>query len=65
MTLEITMTLDDLKAYTKPWVGNKETFKLELPKGFTVLYEWYCVPSEEESFNEGVRNPADGAVGKK
>ena len=64
MTLEITMTLDDPKAYTKPWVGVKQTFKLLLPKDRTELYEWYCVPSEEESFNEGVRNPAGGVVSK-
>ena len=59
-TLEITMTLDDPKAYTKPWVGNKQTFKLQLPKGLTIVYEEYCVPSEEQSFNNGVRNPAGG-----
>jgi len=59
-TLEITMTLEDPKAYTKPWVGNKETFRLELPKDRTVLYEEYCVPSEEQTFNQGVRNPAGG-----
>jgi hypothetical protein len=60
LTLEVTMTLDDPKAYTKLWVGAKQTYKLELPKGLTVLYEWFCVPSEEESFNFGVRNPAGG-----
>jgi hypothetical protein len=60
MTLEITMTINDPMAYTKPWVGNKQTFKLALPKGTTVLYEEYCVPSEEQSFNFGVRNPAGG-----
>lgn len=59
-TLEITMTLTDPKAYTKPWVGNKQTFRLALPKGPTVLYEEFCVPSEEEKFNQGVRNPAGG-----
>jgi len=31
-----------------------------LPKGRTILYEEYCVPSEEQSFNYGVRNPAGG-----
>ena len=31
-TLEITMTIDDPKAHPLPWVGNKETFKLALPK---------------------------------
>jgi len=57
-TLEVTMTLTDAKAYTKPWVGGKQTFKLQLPKNVTVLEEVYCVPSEEESFNTLVRNPA-------
>jgi hypothetical protein len=60
MTLEITMTINDPATYTKPWVGNKQTFKLALPKGSTILYEEYCVPSEEQSFNFGVRNPAGG-----
>jgi hypothetical protein len=57
-TLEVTMTLTDPKAYQKPWVGGKQTFKLQLPKGVTVLEEAYCVPSEEQSFNANVRNLA-------
>src|SRR5579862_6074579 len=60
MTLEVTMTLDDPQAYTKTWAGTKTTFHLTLPKESTVLYEYLCVPSEEQSFNEGVRNPAGG-----
>jgi hypothetical protein len=59
-TLEITMTLTDPKAYTKPWVGNKQTYHLVLPREQTVMYEYYCAPSEEQTFNEGVRNPAGG-----
>jgi len=59
-TLIISMTLVDPKAYTKPWVGKPDTFKLALPKGLTVNYEERCVPSENESFNRGVRNPAGG-----
>ena len=35
----MTMTLDDPTAYTKPWVGNKQVFQLQLPKGLTVMYE--------------------------
>jgi hypothetical protein len=27
------------------------------------MYEDFCVPSEEESFNQGVRNPAGGVGG--
>jgi hypothetical protein len=64
MTLEITMTLDDPKAYAKPWVGRKQTYRLLLPKGLMVLDEIFCVPSEEQSFNEGVRNPAAGVASK-
>ena len=60
LTFEMTMTLDDPMAYTKPWVGNKQVFKLALPKGLTVMYEYICVPSEEQTFNNGVRNPAGG-----
>ena len=51
MTLQITMTLDDPKAYTKPWVGAPQTLKLALPKGLTVRYESYCVPSEIEKYD--------------
>jgi len=59
VTLQISMTLDDPKVYTKSWSGQK-TFKEELPKGLTVLDEGYCVPSEEQSFDEKVRDPAAG-----
>ena len=63
-TLVISMTLDDPKIYTKTWSGTK-TYKMELPKGLTVLSEWYCVPSEEESFNQNVRDPAAGLAKSK
>jgi hypothetical protein len=59
-TLELMTTIDDPKTYTTPWVANKQTFKLEMPKDRTVLLENYCVPSEEQEFNRGVRNPAGG-----
>jgi hypothetical protein len=61
-TLELTMTIDDPKTYTTPWVGNKQVFRLQLPKDRTVLYEELCVPSEEQEFNRGVRNPAGGDI---
>jgi hypothetical protein len=64
-SLEITMTLNDPKTYTKPWVGLPRPFHMLLPKDRTELDEVFCVPSEEESFNEGVRNPAGGVVSKK
>jgi hypothetical protein len=58
MTLEITMTVDDPKAYAKPWVGAKQALTLELPKGLTVRYESLCVPSEIQNYNEGIGSPA-------
>lgn len=65
MTLQVTMTLTDPKIYTKPLVSAKPlVFHLQLPKGLTELEEDYCVPSEEESFNEHVRNPAGGLTEK-
>jgi len=57
-TLELTMTLTDPKTYTKPWVSDKKMFKLE-PK--TEVAEIFCAPSEEESFNKRVRDPAGSA----
>jgi hypothetical protein len=61
MTLTETMTINDPKFYTKPWVSAKpQTFGLQLPKGVTELAEAYCVPSEEQEFNNNTRNPAGG-----
>jgi hypothetical protein len=37
----------------------------KLPKDCTELHQSSCTPSEEQSFNEGVRNPAGGVVTKK
>jgi hypothetical protein len=59
-TLEITMTLEDPKAYTKTWVGNKQTYHLVLPKEQAVMYEYYCAPSEEQTSNKGATKPAGG-----
>jgi hypothetical protein len=61
MTLSVDMILTDPRLYTKPWTNMKPmTFQLQLPKGVTELEEAYCVPSEEQSFNENLRNPAAG-----
>jgi hypothetical protein len=60
MTLEIAMTLEDPKAYVKPWAGTAQSYKLQLPKGLTILEEAFCVPSEEQSFNQKVRDAAAG-----
>jgi hypothetical protein len=65
MTLSVDMTLTDPTIYTKPWTNKKPmTYQLQLPKGLTELEEAYCVPSEEQSFNENLRNPAAGVKQK-
>ena len=56
-TLELTITLDDPTIYTKSWVSDPQIFKLEPQQG---LEEDFCVGSEEESFNQRLRNPAAG-----
>ena len=58
-TLELTMTLKDPEYYTAPWVSAKpQIFKLQLPVDRTIIGEEFCVPSEEQAFNENVRNMA-------
>jgi hypothetical protein len=56
-TLELRMTLTDPKAYTKPWVSETKTFRLD-PK--REIEELFCVPSENDDFNTRVRDPGAG-----
>jgi hypothetical protein len=53
----VTMTLTDPKAYTEPWVSDKITFV----RAKAAIFEEICAPSEENRFNDRVR---DAAVGK-
>ena len=55
-TLELNMTLTDPKTYTAPWVGDMITFVN--PK--VAIFEEICAPSEENHFNEQIRDPAVG-----
>jgi len=52
---------DDPKAYTRPWVSETKILELD-PKA--ELQESLCIASEEESFAERIRNPADGKNGR-
>jgi len=64
-TLELVMKINDPDYYTAPWVSAKpQVYKLQLPLDRTTIGEEFCVPSEEEAFNENVRNLA-GAGTKK
>jgi hypothetical protein len=60
-TLEAEMVINAPKAYTKPWVSEKKVLKL-VPKG--EIQELFCVPTEEQRFNELVRDPGSGIVKK-
>jgi hypothetical protein len=60
-TLELTMTIDAPKAYTKPWLSEKKVFRLA-PKG--EIEELFCVPTEEQRFNKLVRDPGSGVISK-
>jgi hypothetical protein len=62
MTLNDTMTITDPTVYVAPVVSKPWVFKLQLPKGVTELREEYCVPSEEESFNQNDRDRAAGTA---
>src|SRR3989440_6654615 len=63
-TLELTMKINDPDFYKAPWVSAKpQVYKLQLPVDRSIIGEEFCVPSEEEAFNENVRNLA--ATGKK
>lgn len=61
-TLELKMTIDDPKTYTRPWVSVTKTLGLiSKPEG---LDEYFCVPSEEQLFNRTIRDPAGGVIHK-
>jgi hypothetical protein len=58
--LEWTVTIDDPKMYTKPWIAmNKFPMKLENPH--KDVMEQYCSPSEMERYNKIFGDPSSGA----
>jgi hypothetical protein len=57
--LEWSVTIDDPKMYTKPWVAmNKFPMKLEDPH--EDVMEQYCSPIEMEKYNKLFGNPSSG-----
>lgn len=50
-TLELTVTIDDPKAYTKPWTP-RNSLPLKLMPPDTDLMEWICAPSEAADFKK-------------
>ena len=63
-TLELITKINDPEYYTAPWVSAKpQVFKLQMPIDRSIIGEEFCVPSEEEFFNQNIRNLA--GAGKK
>lgn len=62
--LEMTITIDDPKFYTKPWVAlDKLPLRLQ-SSGFEIM-EMECSPSETAEYNKKLGNPASGVnIGK-
>jgi hypothetical protein len=61
--MELTVTIDDPKMYTKPWLAmNKFPLRLQDPH-FDVL-EMYCSPSEMEKYNKIFGSPASDEADK-
>ena len=61
--LEWTITIDDPKMYTRPWVAmNKFPMKLEDPH--RDVMEQYCSPSEMENYNKVFAHPASTPKGE-
>jgi hypothetical protein len=61
-TLELQVTIDDPKSYTKPWVSPPKLHKLE--PGWEIA-EWFCVLDENKDYDQVVRKPAGVAPASK
>jgi hypothetical protein len=61
--MELTVTIDDPKMYTKPWLAmNKFALRLQDPH-FDVT-EMYCSPSEMEKYNKLFGDPVSEGADK-
>ena len=56
--MDMTITIDDPKMYTKPWVAVKLRLRLQSPH-FDVR-EMECAPIETEEYNKEFADPAAG-----
>ena len=61
--LEWTVTIDDPKMYTKPWIAMNK-FPMKLEDAHRDVMEQYCSPSEMERYNQLFGEPSSGPGGK-
>ena len=61
-TMELSITVDDPKTYTRPWVSEKKIYTLQ-PNA--QLLEEICAPIDEvDNFNRRIRDPAGGVTNR-
>jgi hypothetical protein len=61
--LEWTVTINDPKMYTKPWVA-MDKFPMKLEDPHRDVMEQYCSLTEMENYNRKFANPASAPTGK-
>jgi len=59
-TLTMSVTITDPAFYAQPIASGVISFRLNPEKTEEDKLETFCVPSEEEAFNKGIRDPAAG-----
>ena len=61
--LELTVTIDDPKMYTKPWIA-MDKFPMVLEDAHKDVMEMYCSPSEMEKYNKLFAEPSSAPGGE-
>jgi hypothetical protein len=61
--LELTVTIDDPKMYTEPWIA-MDKFPMVLEDAHKDVMEMYCSPSEMEKYNKLFAEPSSAPGGK-
>jgi hypothetical protein len=55
-TVELTVKIDDPKAYTEPWLA-RDKMHLRLQPAKTDILEMICAPTEAEEYKKTIANP--------
>ncbi len=55
-TMELTVKIDDPKAYTEPWLG-RDKLRLKLLPANSDFMEMICAPTEAEEYKKQIANP--------
>jgi hypothetical protein len=59
--LELTVTIDDPKIYTKPWIGVDKMILNRLPANYDIM-EMICAPTEAERYRKEFEIPASSTA---